>query len=875
MQYRSAKEIRNLFIKFFEERGSHHYPSFSLRPEDPSLLFTIAGMVPFKRYYLGLDEPEYPCAVTSQKCVRTNDIENVGRTARHQTFFEMLGNFSWGGYFKKESLTWGVEFLCDVLGFEKDKLYASIYKDDEESYEVWNKVIGLPDSHILRLGEEENFWFMGPQGPCGPDSEIMYDLGPSWGTGPEDVPGGDGDRYMEVWNHVFTQFDRQADGSLKPLPRKNIDTGMGLERLVSVVQGVRNNFETDLFAPIMAHAGRIAGVTYGDSDLVDLSLKVISDHLRSVCFMLADGILPANDGGGYVLRRLLRRAARYGRLIGIEKPFLVDLVPTVIDVMGDPYTELAENRLTIEQVLRLEEERFDRTVRQGTELLDSELNRLKNQGDSTLDGELAFQLYDTYGFPLELTREIAAELGLGVDEEGFASSMAAQRARARESSKHVGALIKGDAFSRLNGGDNSHFKGYETLTTQSKVVALVVDGDEVDRLEAGQKGSVVLDITPFYGERGGQIGDTGLLTAEGVRFDVTDTQHPVGDLIEHQGVVTSGELTVGMTLTAVVDAERRAAIIRNHTATHLLHQALIDVLGGHVRQNGSLVTEKALRFDYTHFEAMTGDQIRAVEELANRHVLANHKGEISYSSLAEEKAKGAKALFEEKYGDVVRVLTLGDFSCELCGGCHVSSTGEIGLIKIIGEESIGSGVRRLTAVTGLNSLVAFQKGARILAALGAHLNCKDDEIDTRIGSLEKELREARREFSELKKEQLAREMQGDVTLLDLRDGARLIARRLDDMSAEDLRSAADSLKDKHPEAVVLLMGKKDDKAVMLCMVGDQAQKAGFHAGNIIKRLAALVGGGGGGRPNMAQAGGKDPSKIDDVLAQATSLVLGE
>lgn len=872
MQYRSAKEIRNLFIQFWQERGSHHYPSFSLRPDDPSLLFTIAGMVPFKRYYLGLDEPEYACAVTSQKCVRTNDIENVGRTARHQTFFEMLGNFSWGGYFKKESLTRGMEFLCDRLGFDPSRIYASVYKDDDESYHVWHRIIGLPEDHILRLGEEDNFWYMGPQGPCGPDSEIMYDLGPEWGTGPDDVPGGDGDRYMEIWNHVFTQFDRQADGSLKPLPRKNIDTGMGFERLVSVVQGVKNNFETDLFTPLMNHAARMAGVAYGDSPQVDLSLKVISDHVRSVCFMLADGILPANDGGGYVLRRLLRRAARYGRLIGIERPFLTELVPTVIDVMGDPYTELAENRLTIEQVLRLEEQRFDRTVRQGTELLDGELARLKAAGGNRLDGELVFQLYDTYGFPPELTREIAAEQNVTLDEEAFAQAMAGQRTRARESSKHVGAMMKGDAFTRLNGTANSKFEGYDTLECSARVVALVVEGDQTAELDEGQKGSVVLDRTPFYGERGGQIGDTGLLTGADFVFEVTDTQHPAGDLIEHRGVVRKGVIRQGDSLTASVDALRRRAIVRNHTATHLLHQALIDVLGGHVRQNGSLVTDRALRFDYTHFEALSPEQIAAVEELANSHVLANHPSEITYSSLAEAKAKGAKALFEEKYGDVVRVLTLGDFSCELCGGTHVNATGDIGLIKIVGEESIGSGVRRLTAVTGLNSLHLMQSNAALLAKLTAGYNCKTDELEGRLQAQEKELRETRKALEALKREAVAAQMQGEVRLQPLGDGISLAALRLDGLSGDEMRAAADPIKDKHPEAVVLLMGETGGKALVLCMVGDEALKKGYHAGNIVKKIAALVGGGGGGRPSMAQAGGKDPGKIDQALAEAAALL---
>lgn len=872
MQFRSGPEIRRLFLNFWESKGCHVYPSFSLRPDDPSLLFTIAGMVPFKRYYLGLEEPEFDKAATCQKCVRTNDIENVGRTARHHTFFEMLGNFSWGGYFKKESLTWGWEFLTEVLGFDGAKIYASVYQDDDESYQIWHQQIGLSDDHILRLGEEENFWFMGPQGPCGPDSEIMYDLGPEWGVGPEDVPGGDGDRYMEVWNHVFTQFDRQEDGSLLPLPRKNIDTGMGLERLVSIVQGAKNDFETDLFLPLMNAAGAMAGVKYGDSPQVDLALKVISDHIRSVCFMLADGILPANEGGGYVLRRLLRRAARYGRLIGIDRPFLVDMVPTVLSLMSDPYSELKENAMTIEQVVRLEENRFDKTVRGGSELLESELNRLSSQGRSQLEGQLAFALYDTYGFPVELTREIAAERGMTVDEQGFALAMEEQKERARSSSKHSGALIKGDAFTELNNNGTTEFLGYETLESSGRVLALVVDGVAVESLSEGQQGVVVLDRSPFYGERGGQVGDKGILCADGALFRVDDTQHPVGDLIGHYGQVVSGTFRPDMTVQAVVDREYRESVIRNHTATHLLHQALIDVLGGHVRQNGSLVSAQSLRFDYTHFEALTEEQIAAVEKLANHHVLADHQSQIRITSLAEAKASGAKALFEEKYGAEVRVLSLGDFSCELCGGTHVQSTGQIGLIKIVGEESIGSGVRRLTAVTGMNALQFVQDLARRQNSLCRHLNAKPEGLLARFENLEKEVKELRKAKEALEREKVAQSLDQAMKPQTLSNGTLLFCARIDGQSGDGLRSAADKLKDSNPDSVVLLLSCDGEKVAVLCMVGDQALKKGYHAGQIVKKAATIVGGGGGGRPNMAQAGGKDPSKIDQVLEEAVQLV---
>lgn len=875
MQYRSGKEIRSQFIDFWASKGCHHYKSFSLIPHDPSLLFTIAGMVPFKKYYLGLEEPEFKSAVTSQKCLRTNDIENVGHTARHHTFFEMLGNFSWGGYFKRESLTWGWEFLTDIIGLDGSRMYATIFKDDEEAFNVWTKDIGMAEDHIVRCGEDENFWYMGPQGPCGPDSEILYDQGVEYSCGPDCHPGCSCDRFLEIWNHVFTQYDRQADGRYKDLPRKNIDTGMGLERLTSLVQGVHNDFETDLFTPLMKAVGDIAGVKYGDGPMSDLALKVISDHLRSVCFMIADGILPTNDGRGYVLRRLLRRASRYGRLIGINTPFLTKLIPTVIKEMGNPYGELIENRLTIEQVVDVEESRFSKTVVQGSELLQQEIASAKAAQSKELSGAVAFQLYDTYGFPLELTKEICQEQGLGIDEKGFQTEMNSQRDRARSTSRQVNVVIKGSVYNDLfNQFGATPFLGYETNQSDAVVLALV-DGDKrVDSLSEGHDGVVLLDRTPFYAERGGEVGDTGTITAGELSAIVKDSIHPVGDLNIQKVTVTKGTLSVGQKVHASVDGDRRNAIARNHTATHLLHQALIHVLGGHVRQNGSLVSDKFLRFDYTHFAPLTPDQTLEVEQLVNQIVVANLPVTTIETDLETAKASGAKALFEEKYGDRVRVVSVGKFSKELCGGVHVHASGDIGMVMILNDESIGSGVRRITAITGLNTLDAIQLMRGQMVALSEKLGVKPARFVERIASMELENRDLKTQLEKITRRSLSSKIDSLLHRIELPGGqAVLYTGRVDGQDPELLREMGDKIKSNDPKAVLLFMSKVDEaKVQVLCMLGDAAEKAKLHAGKIVKEIAMLVGGSGGGRPNMAQAGGKDTSKIDDALSQAKAIV---
>ena len=875
MRWRTGKEIRSLFIDFWESKGSKHYPSFSLIPNDPSLLFTIAGMVPFKPYYLGIQQPEFTRAVTSQKCVRTNDIENVGRTARHHTFFEMLGNFSWGDYFKKEAITWGWEFLTEVIGLEPERLYATIYKDDAEAYSVWRNEVGLPENKIYRFDKDENFWFMGNTGPCGPCSEIIYDQGPEFSCGkPTCDVGCNCDRYLEIWNLVFTQFDLQEDGTLVPLPKKNIDTGMGLERLTSIVQRVRTDFETDLFKPLIDHICAMTGVTYGSSPSHNLAVRVIADHIRSVAFMIADGILPANDGRGYVLRRLIRRAARYGKLIGLDRPFLLELFPDVLDLMADPYRELLDNRPMIEQIVSMEEKRFGRTLQQGTELIEQEISRLRLRHIDALSGTIAFELYDTYGFPLELTTEICAENDIKVDEAGFHVEMEKQRERARASSKQLSSEMKGDVYSRIAAekGQTS-FEGYVLSELDTEVVALIKDGQLVDFLSEGESGEAVLKVSPFYAERGGEIGDQGLLSAAGVKVCVTDTTAETADLIVHRVTVLEGVLTEGLAVHASVDKEKRESIRRNHTATHLLHEALSQVLGSHVRQAGSLVNEALLRFDFTHFESMTREQIAAVEDMVNRQILKNIPLETIESDLEQAREMGAKALFDEKYGDVVRVVRIKDFSTELCGGLHVDATGDIGAFKIIKEEGIGSGTRRITALTGLNAFRTFQSSFRVVEELCCVLTSTPEELVYYVENMQAEIKGLGRKIDELKLNNLAAAIDESVKKEILSNGTSIFQGSFKGVSADMLRELCDRIKVKNKNIVIVLASQiSEENVLIVSMADDEAMKAGAHAGKIVKEVAVILGGGGGGKPAIAQAGGKKPEKIDEAFHALRGIV---
>ena len=865
-----------MFLKFWEEKGSHRCPSFSLIPDDPSLLFTIAGMVPLKPYYLGIRQPPYPRVVTSQKCVRTNDIENVGRTARHHTFFEMLGNFSWGSYFKKEAITWAWEFLTDRIGLDPSRLYTTIYQDDEESWEVWHRQAGLPEDRILRFGQDNNYWFMGDTGPCGPCSEIYYDRGPAYGCGkPSCGVGCDCDRYLEIWNLVFTQFDRQKDGSLPNLPHKNIDTGMGLERLASLVQGVDTDYETDLFTPLIRHTCARAGIQYGQGGRNDMAVRVIADHVRSVAFMLADGVLPANDGPGYVLRRLLRRAVRFGRLLGFEGAFLCEYMPILIDLMGDPYRELIDQRPTIEQIITVEEERFQRTLQQGTDLFEAETARLSAAGRREVPGEVVFTLYDTYGFPPELTREMADEQGFAVDEAGFKAAMQQQRDRARASSKQKKSALAGDVYTELeNEGGATRFTGYASAMGAGKVAAILTQEGRRDHIEGNVEFELVLDETPFYAERGGEVGDTGTIRDGETTLEVLNTV-PHGGVIVHHVRMTEGSICVGDAVTAEADEARRQAIRRNHTGTHLLHEALGRVLGRHVRQAGSLVTDRFLRFDFTHHTPMTDGQIEEVERIVNGEILRNVPLSTAEHTLDEARELGAKALFDEKYGDVVRVVTVPDFSMELCGGLHVRATGDIGSFKVLREESIGSGTRRILAVTGMEVVELMQVLFGLRRRLMGILSADEEGLEAKAKDLAEELRALQKRAQERARHEMTDNVDRFVERRRV-GGAVLHIGRFSDVKPDVLREVGDRVK-AGPDPSVALLASVDGNGTctLIVMADDRAVKLGANAGAIVREASAVLGGKGGGRPSTAQGGGRDGEKLDEALERAAEVLKGQ
>ena len=873
MQYRSGKELRELFLSFFEEKGCKRYKSFSLVPDDPTLLFTIAGMVPFKPYFLGLRTPEVTRATTAQKCVRTNDIENVGRTARHHTFFEMLGNFSFGDYFKSEIIPWSWEFLTERVGLEPERLYATVYLDDDEAHDIWRDKVGLTEDHIFRLGADDNFWAAGPVGPCGPCSEIIYDQGPEFSCGkPTCTVGCDCDRYLEIWNLVFMQYNRDEAGNLTPLPHKNIDTGMGLERLASVVQRVPNDFETDLFRPIMDKACELVNVKYGQDQKKDMAVKVISDHVRASAFMIADGILPTNDGTGYVLRRLIRRSVRFGRLLGIDKPFLTDLLPVVRASVGDEYSELSEQSSAIEQVLSTEEERFSRTLSQGSELLDTEVAKL--EGDKkVLPGDVAFGLYDTFGFPLELTEEICGERSIEVDKDGFETAMEEQRERARASSKQTSSVISKNVYTEL--ADKlapSAFCGYDKDEADAKILAIIVDGELRDSAGDGETVDMVLSETPFYGEKGGQVGDTGTITCGCTSFDVQDTVYPVTDLIVHRGTVKGGAFTVGQGVHAAIDSERRNSIRRHHTATHLLHEALARVLGSHVRQAGSIVTPTLLRFDFNHFAPVSIDELREVERIVCEQVLKCTPVTTAIMSLDDAKKTGARALFDEKYGSEVRVLGVKDFSTELCGGTHVDNTGKIGLVKIIREEGIGSGIRRITALAGFESLTLCQRAFTAVGTLASMLGEDPDHLSGRLSELMDEKKVLERRNKELQVKAAMSDIENSVKPRCSENGVDLIAERFDGITPDLLRQIGDRIRQKYPVSVILLAGVGEEgRVVLTSMASEEAISKGTHAGKVLQGVAAVMGGKGGGRPNLAQGGAPNANKLDEAFAKAADI----
>lgn len=876
MKKYGVNELREMYLSYFEKQGHLRMKSFSLVPHnDNSLLLINAGMAPLKPYFTGQEIPPRRRVTTCQKCIRTGDIENVGKTARHGTFFEMLGNFSFGDYFKHEAIAWSWEFLTDVVGLDKDRLYPSIYQDDDEAFDIWNKEIGIPAERIFRFGKEDNFWEHGA-GPCGPCSEIYYDRGERFGCGkPDCTVGCDCDRYMEVWNNVFTQFENDGKGNYETLAQKNIDTGMGLERLAVVVQDVDSIFDVDTIKAIRDKICELAKAEYGAKYEADVSIRVITDHIRSVTFMASDGIMPSNEGRGYVMRRLLRRAARHGRLLGIQGRFLCDVAKTVIENSKDAYPELEEKQAHIFAVLGKEEENFNKTIDQGLGILADYKKEMHAAGEKQLSGEKAFKLYDTYGFPLDLTREILAEEGISVDEEGFTACMEEQRIKARTARK-VSNYMGADAtvYEQLDAAMTSEFDGYDKLEKQDSILALtktVESGDSAetslaDSLSEGDMGSVIVGSTPFYGTMGGQTGDSGVIRTENGTFIVQDTIHVAGSKIAHIGYVESGSISVKELATLTVDAKRRSMICSNHSATHLLQKALKTVLGDHVEQAGSLVEDGRLRFDFTHNQAMTAEELAKVEELVNREIALDLAVNTQIMGIEEAKKTGAMALFGEKYGEEVRVVSMGDFSIELCGGTHVAHTGLIGTFKIVSEQGISAGVRRIEALTGEGAFEYYKNIEKTLLAAAAAAKTEPDRLTARIEGLLEEVKRLTQENQKLKAE-AAKSAASDVMGNAVQAGdVTILPVALTDVDMNELRNLGDEFKAKLGKSVVILASNAGGKVNLLVMASDDAVAAGIHAGNIVKKIAPMVGGGGGGRPNMAQAGGKDASRIDAALA---------
>ncbi|GGJ17371.1 alanine--tRNA ligase [Paenibacillus hunanensis] len=866
-----ASEIRSKWLAFFESKGHKVEPSAPLVPiNDPSLLWINAGMAPLKAYFDGRIQPDNPRITNSQKCIRTNDIENVGKTRRHHTFFEMLGNFSIGDYFKEEAITWAWEFLTgkEWIGFDPERLSVTVYPEDEEAFKLWNEKIGLPAERIIKL--EDNFWDIG-EGPCGPCTEIFYDRGDAYGAldpnDPEMYPGGENERFLEVWNLVFSQFNHNKDGSYTPLPNKNIDTGAGLERFTSILQDVDSNFDTDLFQPMIQETARIAGVTYKQNNDTDVALKVIADHIRTVTFAVGDGVLPSNEGRGYVIRRLLRRAVRYGKVIGLDKPFLFSLVKTVGDVMGTYYPTVVEQRDYVEKIIRTEEERFHETLSDGLNILADLSQQAKSNGQTAISGADAFKLYDTYGFPFDLTEDYALENGLTVDREGFDAAMQEQRDRARAARQDSGSMkVQGGVLSELEA--KSEFVGYEQLTVQSTVAAIIADDAFVQSAGEGQTVQVILDVTPFYAESGGQVSDLGLLTSDKVEASVeTLFKAPRGQSV-HIVTIRSGELHVGDTVTAQVDAPNRNDIIKNHTATHLMHKALKEVLGNHANQAGSLVEAERLRFDFSHFSSVTPEELADIERRVNQEIWKGLDVEISYAAIDEAKAMGAMALFGEKYGDIVRVVKIGDYSIELCGGCHVDNTSRIGLFKIVSESGIGSGVRRIEAVTGRLAYMFLDSQLDILKQAAVQLKSNVHDVPKRIEALNQQVRDLGRENESLQSKLSLIEAGQLTDQVETVGSTPLLAAEVQAPSMDALRGLADELKVKLPEAVLVLGAAIEDKVNFVVVVPKSGIERGLHAGKLVKEVAAICGGGGGGRPDMAQAGGKDASKLREALEAA-------
>ena len=877
MKKYGVNELRKMFLDFMESKGHLVMKSFPLVPQgDKSVLLINAGMTPLKPYFTGAEKPPRTRVSTCQKCIRTGDIENVGKTARHGTFFEMLGNFSFGDYFKREALNWSWEFLTQVVGLDPDRLYPSVYVDDDEAFQIWNKEIGIPAERIFKFGKEDNFWEHGA-GPCGPCSEIYYDRGEKYGCGkPGCTVGCDCDRYMEVWNDVFTQFENDGNGNYTELKQKNIDTGMGLERLAVVVQDVDSIFDVDTICSLRNLVSKISGKEYGVKHEYDVSIRLITDHIRSATFMISDGIMPTNEGRGYVLRRLIRRAARHGRLLGIEGAFLSKLSEEVINGSKDGYPELEEKKDFIFRVLTNEENQFNKTIDQGLRILGDMEEDMNQAGEKTLSGANAFKLYDTYGFPLDLTKEILEEKGYQVDEDGFKVAMDEQRKKARDA-REVTNYMGADAtvYDQIDTSVTTEFVGYDHLTFDSKVTVLTTETEVVSSLMEGQKGTVFVEQTPFYATMGGQVGDTGVIQTANGRFVVEDTIKLRGGKFGHVGYMESGMISEGETVSLIVDSQARKDTEKNHSATHLLQKALKAVLGAHVEQKGSLVTPDRLRFDFAHFQAMTSEELSKVEDLVNEKIQASLPVNTNVMDIEEAKKSGAMALFGEKYTQKVRVVSMGDFSKELCGGTHVANTGEIMLFKIVSEAGIAAGVRRIEALTGKGVIEYYKKQEEMLQEAAKALKANPSQVVEKIQHLQSELKAVSSENESLKSK-LAQGALGDVMdqVVEVK-GIRLLAAKVEGVDMNGLRDLGDQLKEKLGEGVVVLAAVNDGKVNVLAMATDAAQKAGAHAGNLVKAVAAIVGGGGGGRPNMAQAGGRNPEKADEAIAAAAGILEGQ
>lgn len=875
MKKYGLNELREMYLNFFESKGHLRKKSFPLVPQnDKSLLLINAGMAPLKPYFTGQETPPCKRMTTCQKCIRTGDIENVGKTARHTTCFEMLGNFSFGDYFKEEAIEWAWEFLTKVLDIPEEKLYVSVYEEDDEAEKIWHEKIGLSMDRIFRMGKEDNFWEVGTEGPCGPCSEIYFDRGEEYGCGEEGCTVGcECDRYMEIWNNVFTQFNRHEDGTYTPLPSPNIDTGMGLERLAVAMQDVHSIFDVDTIRAIRDHVCKLANITYGEGHTADISVRVITDHIRAVTFLAADGVLPSNEGRGYVMRRLLRRAVRHGKLLGIKGLFLKDLVKTVVEISKQEYTELEDKYDYIVKLLTVEEEGFNKTIEQGLVILKNYIETLEAQGKKVLDGESCFKLYDTYGFPIDLTREIVEEKKMSIDEESFKKEMEKQRERARSAQSETNYMGSSETvFHKMDTSLVTAFTGYTELTLKETMDYLANDTALIESAQEGDKIYIVTRKTPFYAESGGQAGDKGVITTETGKVEVTYTNKVVGGKFAHQGIVVAGEVKQGQEASFKVDAANRMDTGRNHSATHLLQKALREVVGSHIEQAGSNVTAERLRFDYTHFQPLTAEQITTVETLVNEHILAALPIETKETSIEEARKMGAMALFGEKYGDVVRVVNMGDYSIELCGGTHLTNTAQVGTFKIISETGVASGVRRIEAVTGRGALHYYQGLEDVLSELATTIRAKKSDVVKKVETLVNENRNFQKE-NEKMKAQMAKAEAG--TILDSVEeiaGIKVLVAELAGLDMNGLRNMGDTLKDQLGEGLVVLASHIEGKVSLVAMATKGAENKGAHCGNIISKAVKRVNGGGGGRPNMAQAGGKEASKIKEALEEAKNVI---